>query len=162
MFIGYFIFLECGDEGNLLSGRLYPSEDEEVAMNSKMNQPDSGRWPADLKSIWNIQNRVFDVYRDYVVQWVERRQESAKSALDTTRELMNCDDGSSALDIYNKFLAANFERWVDDLGEYAKCQGQATHLLQNRIQSAAEDATAQFREAASSFPSEERTKFKDK
>ena len=88
-----------------------------------------------LSNIWNMQNKAFEIYRDYLVHWVERRQEGAKATLDTTQKLFTCNgEPQNVMDIYSDYLTHTLERWVDDFGEYAQCQNHATKLWHDRMQ----------------------------
>lgn len=84
-----------------------------------------------IDQLWNFQNRMLSVYRDFAIHWMERRHQSVESALETTREIMACNGESpKIMDLYGRMVTENLERMMDDIGEYAKCQGECASLLQ--------------------------------
>lgn len=104
----------------------------------RMKAPTNGEAYEAAKSqtetFWAVQNRMMNIYGNFMTHWLERRQRAAQAALDATqRALANNNQPAKLPEIYKEWVDGSLQRISADIQEYQQCSSEIADTLQKSV-----------------------------
>lgn len=85
-------------------------------------------------NFWAAQNRMMNMYSNFMTHWLERRQRAAQAALETTQRALAANNQPAKLpEIYSEWMNGSLQRISADLQEYQECSNEIADMMQKSM-----------------------------
>ncbi|HLT76365.1 MAG TPA: hypothetical protein VKZ87_03165 [Ferrovibrio sp.] len=97
---------------------------------------------------WAVQQRLTNIYGNFLSHWLQRRQRAAETALDTTKKILSSNGDAAKIPTFcEEWLKGSWERVAADMRECQECMGEAAQVVQNGLVEAPQSTAKEHQKA---------------
>jgi hypothetical protein len=83
---------------------------------------------------WALQQRLMNIYGNFMSHWFQRRQRAAETALEATKKILTTNgDAGKFSGVCEDWLKGSWERIAEDMKECQECLGEAAEAVQGGL-----------------------------